>query len=176
MMTEEKEDLVMWFEDLKKTDIPSVGGKNANLGEMINAGIPIPPGFAVTAYSYKKLIEETGISEKIYGIINERVTDPNDPRQYEKASKEIPLVEVVEKLEEMAAEKPQELNWKVSIVDLLKLLDIDSSFEARKELAIELRCPDEMMEDSAQMNTWLHKTVLEKIAENGGNIPMELLD
>ena len=94
----------------------------------------------------------------------------------ERASKEIPLVEVVEKLEEMAAEKPQELNWKVSIVDLLKLLDIDSSFEARKELAIELRCPDEMMEDSAQMNTWLHKTVLEKIAENGGNIPIELLD
>jgi hypothetical protein len=94
----------------------------------------------------------------------------------ERASKEIPLVEVVEKLEEMAAENPQELNWKVSIVDLLKLLDIDSSFEARKELADELGCPDEMMEDSAQMNTWLHKTVLEKIAENGGNIPMELLD
>ena len=94
----------------------------------------------------------------------------------ERASKEIPLVEVVEKLEEMAAEKPQELNWKVSIVDLLKLLDIDSSFEARKELATELGCPDEKMEDSVQMNTWLHKTVLEKIAENGGNIPMELLD
>jgi hypothetical protein len=94
----------------------------------------------------------------------------------EQASKEIPLVDVIAKLEEKAAENPQELNWKVSIVDLLKLLEIDSSAEARKELAVELRCPAELMEDSAQMNTWLHKTVLEKIADNGGNIPMELLD
>jgi hypothetical protein len=94
----------------------------------------------------------------------------------EAASKEIPVVDVMKKLEDMAAAQPQELNWKVSIVDLLKLLDIDSSYEARKELAIELECPDELMDDSAQMNTWLHKTVLEKIAENGGNIPMELLD
>ena len=94
----------------------------------------------------------------------------------EAASKEIPLVDVMKKLEDMAAAQPQELNWKVSIVDLLKLLDIDSSYEARKELAVELECPEELMDDSAQMNTWLHKTVLEKIAENGGNIPMELLD
>jgi hypothetical protein len=91
-------------------------------------------------------------------------------------SGEIPVVDVEAKLEKMAAENPEELNWKVSIVDLLKLLDLDSSYEARKELAIELGCPAEKMEDSAQMNTWLHKTELEKIAENGGNIPMELLD
>lgn len=91
-------------------------------------------------------------------------------------SKEVPLVDVMAKLEKMAASIPQDLNWKRSIVDLLKLLDIDSSYEARKELAIELGCPAEKMGDSAQMNTWLHKTVLEKIAENGGNIPMELLD
>ena len=93
-----------------------------------------------------------------------------------RASKEIPLVDVLAKLEKMAAEKPMKLNWKVSIADLLFLLDLGNSFEARKELAIELGCPAEMMADSAQMNTWLHKTVLEKIAENGGNIPMELLD
>jgi len=86
---EMKKDLVIWFENLRKTDIPSVGGKNANLGEMINAGIPVPPGFAITAYSYKKFIEETGISTKIYAIIKETVTDPNDPRQYEIASKKI---------------------------------------------------------------------------------------
>lgn len=83
---------------------------------------------------------------------------------------------MVEKLEKMAAEKPMELNWKVSIADLLFLLDLDNSYEARKELAVELGCPAEKMDDSAQMNTWLHKTVLEKIAENGGNVPMELLD
>jgi hypothetical protein len=86
------------------------------------------------------------------------------------------MVDVVSKLEHLAAENPQKLNWKVSIVDLLKLLDLDSSFEARKELAIELGCPADKMGDSAQMNVWLHKTVLQKIAENGGNIPKELLD
>ena len=93
-----------------------------------------------------------------------------------RASKEITLVDVVAKLEKMAAEKPMKLNWKTSIADLLFLLDLDNSYEARKELATELGCPAEKMGDSAQMNTWLHTTVLEKIAENGGNVPMELLD
>ncbi len=88
----------------------------------------------------------------------------------------ISAVDVVSKLEGLAAANPQKLNWKVSIVDLLKLLDLDSSPEARKELAVELGCPTDMMGDSAQMNTWLHKTVLRKLAENGGNIPKELLD
>ncbi len=83
-------------------------------------------------------------------------------------------VDVVKKLELLA--KGKGLNWKVSIVDLLTLLEIDSSREARNELAKELGCPPELMTDSAKMNTWLHKTVLSKIAENGGNIPRELLD
>ena len=87
----------------------------------------------------------------------------------------VSVVDVVAQLEERAAANAQKLNWRVSIVDLLKLLDIDSSFAARKELAAELNCPAELMDDSAQMNTWLHKTVLAKIAENGGNIPQELL-
>jgi hypothetical protein len=88
----------------------------------------------------------------------------------------ISVVDVVAKLEGLAAKNPQKLNWKVSIVDLLKLLDIESSYAARKELATELGCPADLMGDSAKMNTWLHKTVLAKIAENGGNIPKELLD
>ena len=90
--------------------------------------------------------------------------------------KEMSEVDVVSKLEKMAEENPEELNWKTSIVDLLKLLGLDSSYEARVELAEELGCPLEYMDDTAQMNTWLHKTVLELIAENGGNIPPELLD
>ncbi|UYN89963.1 MAG: DUF3597 domain-containing protein [Anaerolineales bacterium] len=85
-------------------------------------------------------------------------------------------VDVAAKMDALAKANPQELNWKVSIVDLLKLLDIDSSFENRKELAIELGVPTEYLEDSAKMNTWLHKTVLKKIAENGGNVPASLLD
>jgi hypothetical protein len=88
----------------------------------------------------------------------------------------IPVVDVVAQLEKLAAASPQKLNWKTSIVDLLKLLDIDSSFAARKELATELGCPASLMGDSAQMNMWLHKTVLKKIADNGGNVPKELLD
>jgi len=86
------------------------------------------------------------------------------------------MVDVVSKLDGLAASNPQKLNWKVSIVDLLKLLGIESSYEARKELAVELGCPPEKMGDSAQMNIWLHKTVLQKISQNGGNVPKELLD
>jgi hypothetical protein len=85
-------------------------------------------------------------------------------------------VDVVSKLEAQAKTHPERLNWKTSIVDLLKLLGIESSLEARKQLATELGCPPDKMGDSAQMNIWLHQTVLRKLAENGGNVPKELLD
>ena len=85
-------------------------------------------------------------------------------------------VDVVSKFETLAKSKPEKLDWKVSIVDLLKLLDLDSSLAARKELANELGCPKEKIGgDYAEMNVWLHKTVLQKIAANGGNIPKELM-
>ena len=92
------------------------------------------------------------------------------------APKAISEVDVVANLEKLAAASPVQLNWQVSIVDLLKLLDLDSSLAARKELAVELGCPADAMSDSARMNVWLHKTVLKQIAENGGNIPQNLLD
>ncbi len=88
----------------------------------------------------------------------------------------VPLVDVVAQLEARAAKATQKLNWRTSIVDLLKLLEIDSSFAARKALAVELGCPEALMADSAQMNMWLHKTVLARIAANGGNVPADLLD
>ena len=87
----------------------------------------------------------------------------------------ISVVDVVGQLETLAAKHAEKLNWKVSIVDLLKLLGLDSSLGARKELATELGCPAEKMGDSVQMNMWLHKTVLQKLADNGGNVPKELL-
>ena len=87
----------------------------------------------------------------------------------------ISQVDVVAKLEALSAANPQKLNWKVSIVDLMKLLGLDSSLAARKELATELGCPGDKMADSAQMNMWLHKAVLQRLADNGGNIPRELL-
>lgn len=92
----------------------------------------------------------------------------------ESAPKAVEVVDVVAQLEAKA--KGKDLNWKVSIVDLLKLLELDSSREAREELAKELNCPADQMGDSAKMNTWLHKEVLRKIAANGGNIPKDLLD
>ncbi len=90
------------------------------------------------------------------------------------APRAISEVDVVAQLEAKAAGK--DLNWKVSIVDLLKLLELDSSREAREELAKELNCPADQMSDSARMNVWLHKEVLRQIAANGGNIPKDLLD
>jgi hypothetical protein len=89
---------------------------------------------------------------------------------------EMEMVDVVAKLDGLAKSNPQKLDWKVSIVDLLKLLDIDSSFENRKALATELGATADTMEDSARMNIWLHKEVLKRIAENGGNVPLNLLD
>jgi hypothetical protein len=88
----------------------------------------------------------------------------------------IPVVDVVSKLDQLAKANPQKLDWKVSIVDMLKLLDIDSSLASRKELAAELGCPaGKIGGDYSEMNIWLHQTVLQKIAENGGNIPAALL-
>ena len=83
-------------------------------------------------------------------------------------------VDVTNMLEQKA--RGTGLNWKQSIADLLFLLDMDNSREARTELAKELGAPEDVMGDSARMNTWLHKTVMRKIAENGGNIPQELMD
>ena len=92
--------------------------------------------------------------------------------------KPAPMAEtdVVARLEELAAANPQKLNWRTSIVDLMKLLGMESSLAERKELAAELGYPKDQMGDSAKMNIWLHKQVLRKIAENGGNVPKELLD
>ena len=86
-------------------------------------------------------------------------------------------VDVARQLEEKASKNAQKLNWRSSIVDLLKLLDIDSSLESRKELAKELGAPADVMGgDSAKMNIWLHKEVLKKLAANGGKVPQDLLD
>lgn len=94
----------------------------------------------------------------------------------EPAPTAISPVDVVTKLEDLSRSHAEKLNWKTSIVDLLKLLGLDSSLAARKELATELGCPADKMSDSAQMNMWLHKAVLKRLAENGGNVPAEMLD
>ena len=100
---------------------------------------------------------------------------PAAPVQASTAPQSVALVDVLAQLEQRAKANPQKLNWRTSIVDLLKLLDLDSSLAARKELAAELACPANLMNDSASMNIWLHKSVLARIAANGGNVPQELL-
>lgn len=88
----------------------------------------------------------------------------------------VAMVDVTAHLEQLATKNSEQLNWRTSIVDLLKLLDIDSSAAARRELAEELGAPSGLQHGSAEMNMWLHRTVLRKIADNGGNVPKELLD
>ena len=74
----------------------------------------------------------------------------------------------------MASRTAEELDWKKSIVDLMKLVGMDSSLASRKELATELGYAGDK-NDSATMNIWLHKQVLKKLAENGGKVPQDLL-
>jgi hypothetical protein len=82
-------------------------------------------------------------------------------------------VDVAPILDKAVAAKGEKLAWRTSIVDLMKALDIDSSFSARKELAKELGYTGDS-NDSASMNIWLHKQVMTKLAANGGKLPPEI--
>ncbi len=84
-------------------------------------------------------------------------------------------VDVEAVMNEIAAANGQKLNWRTSIVDLMKLLDLDSSLNARKELATELGYSG-AKDGSAEMNLWLHKQVMKKLADNGGKVPADLRD
>ncbi len=84
-------------------------------------------------------------------------------------------VDVGQMLDGMAAKSPEKLNWKTSIVDLMKLLGLDSSLASRKELAQELHYTGDT-NDSASMNVWLHRQVMNKVAANGGKVPADLKD
>jgi hypothetical protein len=84
-------------------------------------------------------------------------------------------VDVEAVLNNMQQQSGQQLNWRTSIVDLLKLLGLDSSLQARKELAAELNYSGDT-NDSASMNIWLHRQVMNKLAANGGKVPADLKD
>ncbi len=102
------------------------------------------------------------------------------PAQVDQAGQKVPQavapagpVDVAAILDGLAAKNSQTLDWKHSIVDMLKLLGLDSSLASRKELAGELHYTGDTG-DSATMNVWLHKQVMQKIAENGGTVPDDL--
>jgi len=145
----QKKDLVLWFETVRNTDVPIVGGKNASLGEMINAGLPVPPGFAVTAYSYEKFIEDTRIAEKIYQVIKETVTDPNDPKQYDTASKKIR-----ELINRTSMPKDVETAVKSAYKELCKRLNLKDAFVAVRSSATAEDLPDASF--AGQQETFLN--------------------
>jgi hypothetical protein len=86
-----------------------------------------------------------------------------------------PQIDVEAHLEKLSTGQSQKLDWRHSIVDLMKLVGMDSTLAERKELAKELGYKEDTA-DTARMNTWLHKEVMRKLAENGGKVPQNLLN
>jgi pyruvate,water dikinase len=148
-VSDAKRELVSWFETLRVTDIPSVGGKNASLGEMINAGLPVPPGFAVTAYSYEKFINETLLVEKIYKVIDEVITDKDDPKLYDVASKKIR-----ELIEKTPVPKDIEVAIKAAYKEMNKKLNMKETFVAVRSSATAEDLPDASF--AGQQETFLN--------------------
>ena len=148
-MSAKEKELVLWFDILRNTDVSIVGGKNASLGEMINAALPVPFGFAVTAYSYERYITEKKIAEQIYRIITETVTNPNDPRQYDVASKKIR-----ELMEKTPMPKDIETAVRNAYSDLNKRFNLKDTFVAVRSSATAEDLPDASF--AGQQETYLN--------------------
>ncbi len=157
-MNEAKKELVSWFENIRVTDIPSVGGKNASLGEMINAGLPVPPGFAVTAYAYERFLEETKLTEKVYKVINEVIADKNDPKQYDAASKKIRVL--IEK-----SKMPKDIETAIisAYKELDKRLNLKDTFVAVRSSATAEDLPDASF--AGQQETYLNVKGVEDLLD-----------
>ena len=148
MSVKEKE-LVLWFDNLRNTDVSIVGGKNASLGEMIHAALPVPFGFAVTAFSYESFIVEKKIAEQIYKIITDTVTNPNDPRQYDTASKKIR-----ELIEKTLMPKDIEIAIRNAYAELNKRFNLKDTFVAVRSSATAEDLPDASF--AGQQETFLN--------------------
>jgi pyruvate,water dikinase len=141
--------LVLWFDEIRNTDVSTVGGKNASLGEMIHAGLPVPFGFAVTAYSYERYIVEKKIAEQIYKIITETVTNTNDPKQYDAASKRIR-----ELMENTPMPKDIETAIRNTYTELNRRLALEDTFVAVRSSATAEDLPDASF--AGQQETYLN--------------------
>ena len=119
-MSSKETRFVLWLEEVRKEDTPLVGGKNANLGEMIAAGVPVPPGFAVTAYAFKYFLEKTGLGEKIYEMLKR--LDVNNTKELEETTRRIR--EMI-----LAQPMPPEIEEEIKrcYYDLAKKLDMEPS-------------------------------------------------
>ena len=116
----------------------------------------------------------SSIKDAIFGSKAEAAPAP-EAAAVEAAPVAMEAVDVEALMNEKAAAAGQKLNWRTSIVDLMKLLGLDASLANRKELAVELGYAGDMG-DSATMNIWLHKKVMAELAANGGTVPADLLD
>lgn len=150
---------VLWLEEVRKEDTPLVGGKNANLGEMIAAGIPVPPGFAVTAYAFKYFLEKTGLGEKIYEML--RKLDVNNTKELE---------ETTRKIREMILAQPMppevEEDIKNHYLDLAKRLNMDPS---NLRVAVRSSATAEDLPEASfagQQDTYLNVYGVDKVVEH----------
>ena len=148
-MNAKDKELVLWFDNLRNTDVSIVGGKNASLGELIHAALPVPFGFAVTAYSYERFIVEKKIAEQIYKIITETVTDLNDPKQYDVASKKIR-----ELIEKTSMPKDIEAAIRKAYFELNKRFGLKDTFVAVRSSATAEDLPDASF--AGQQETYLN--------------------
>lgn len=160
--TKGKAKLILWFKDLDKEDIPLVGGKVANLGEMIQAGIPVPLGFAVTAQAYEKFIMETGVAEKMYKIIEETATNISNPKQFEDASRKVrQLIEstpmpkeigdAIEKAYQKLCDQTEINKTPVAVRSSATAEDLPgASFAGQQETYLNVRGVDELLEKTVK--------------------------
>ncbi len=152
----------LWFEEIRKEDIPKAGGKGANLGEMLNAGIPVPPGFVITAQAYKFFLEKTGIAQRIYQVIKDHVKEVNDPKGYEDASREIrKFIEATpmpKEIKEAIVKQYRELSKRVGLQEAYVAVrssataeDLpDASFAGQQETYLNVRGEEELLEKTVQ--------------------------
>jgi hypothetical protein len=168
-------------EEQKQPAATGTAGASASTSRKPAATARNPKTTAPAKPSGSAPTSEKGVRASRPGVADRRQSDgtavkhsPTPVPATPAAPKPMAEVDVTNMLEAKA--KGTGLNWKQSISDLLFLLDMDNSYDSRVELAKELNAPQEVMGDSARMNTWLHKEVLRRIAQNGGNIPQDLLD
>ncbi len=153
-MTQGAEDVVRWLDALGSDDLAAVGGKGASLGEMTSAGLPVPPGFVVTAGSYRSFIEETGIAEELFAAVD---VDPDDSGA---------LAEAESRAEQLILETEMPEPMREAILDAYANLDDGDAFVAVRSSATAEDLPDASF--AGQQETFLNvqgETLIERVKE-----------
>jgi hypothetical protein len=127
---------------------------------------PVPPA------GIPRDVQQQAATSTDPGVAAQQGSDVQEATRFLASGQKIVNISAV--LDAKAQHAGQELNWRQSIVDLMKLVGMDSSLTARKQLAAELGYTGDT-NDSATMNVWLHRQVMQKLADNGGDVPGELL-